>query len=128
MTRDDNHSAVDGSGPQIWAFAGGKGGVGKSLVCASVAVDLARRGFRVVAVDADLGAANLHTLLGLLHPPRNISEYFQSSGVRLEDTCLDTRVDNLKLLSGASAILEACLLYTSPSPRDGLLSRMPSSA
>ena len=26
------------------------------------------------------------------------------------------------------AIREACLLYTSPSPRDGLLSRMPSSA
>ena len=26
------------------------------------------------------------------------------------------------------AIGEACLLYTSPSPRDGLLSRMPSSA
>ena len=24
--------------------------------------------------------------------------------------------------------LESCLLYTSPSPRDGLLSRMPSSA
>ena len=24
--------------------------------------------------------------------------------------------------------MEACLLYTSPSPRDGLLSRMPSSA
>ena len=27
-----------------------------------------------------------------------------------------------------SAILEACLLYTSPSPRDATLSRMPSSA
>ena len=26
------------------------------------------------------------------------------------------------------AVLGACLLYTSPSPRDGLLSRMPSSA
>ena len=26
------------------------------------------------------------------------------------------------------ALLESCLLYTSPSPRDGLLSRMPSSA
>ena len=25
-------------------------------------------------------------------------------------------------------VLESCLLYTSPSPRDGLLSRMPSSA
>ena len=29
---------------------------------------------------------------------------------------------------GALAILGTCLLYTSPSPRDGLLSRMPSSA
>ena len=27
-----------------------------------------------------------------------------------------------------SAFTNACLLYTSPSPRDGLLSRMPSSA
>ena len=26
------------------------------------------------------------------------------------------------------AVVESCLLYTSPSPRDGLLSRMPSSA
>ena len=26
------------------------------------------------------------------------------------------------------AVIKACLLYTSPSPRDGLLSRMPSSA
>ena len=34
-----------------------------------------------------------------------------------------------ELVDGApSTIKEACLLYTSPSPRDGLLSRMPSSA
>ena len=32
------------------------------------------------------------------------------------------------LISGASAGAMICLLYTSPSPRDGLLSRMPSSA
>ena len=30
--------------------------------------------------------------------------------------------------SAPDAILRICLLYTSPSPRDGLLSRMPSSA
>ena len=29
---------------------------------------------------------------------------------------------------GAIDIVRPCLLYTSPSPRDGLLSRMPSSA
>ena len=30
--------------------------------------------------------------------------------------------------SGKTTLLNICLLYTSPSPRDGLLSRMPSSA
>ena len=33
-----------------------------------------------------------------------------------------------EVLSQWSAGFEVCLLYTSPSPRDGLLSRMPSSA
>ena len=37
-------------------------------------------------------------------------------------------VTNLLLLNLAFADLCFCLLYTSPSPRDGLLSRMPSSA
>ena len=39
-------------------------------------------------------------------------------------------VDLRKELDGLSdaALWEGCLLYTSPSPRDGLLSRMPSSA
>ena len=40
--------------------------------------------------------------------------------------------DFVKVIDGKTILLEAkgrfCLLYTSPSPRDGLLSRMPSSA
>ena len=32
------------------------------------------------------------------------------------------------LKTGGEALVDTCLLYTSPSPRDGLLSRMPSSA
>ena len=32
------------------------------------------------------------------------------------------------MLSGQNVWVSICLLYTSPSPRDGLLSRMPSSA
>ena len=39
--------------------------------------------------------------------------------------CVDNDVELLGVASDADA---ACLLYTSPSPRDGLLSRMPSSA
>ena len=41
------------------------------------------------------------------------------------------QVSNLKLGAGVKNIFDKqyfCLLYTSPSPRDGLLSRMPSSA
>ena len=33
-----------------------------------------------------------------------------------------------RLRAGNITAINACLLYTSPSPRDGLLSRMPSSA
>ena len=37
-------------------------------------------------------------------------------------------VDDVFEASYAHKALKTCLLYTSPSPRDGLLSRMPSSA
>ena len=46
---------------------------------------------------------------------------------------IDTAIEETKAGGGADdkakeAWEESCLLYTSPSPRDGLLSRMPSSA
>ena len=37
-------------------------------------------------------------------------------------------MDDKSLQEIAAALYNFCLLYTSPSPRDGLLSRMPSSA
>ena len=43
---------------------------------------------------------------------------------------LDPRVEGIAraFAAGLNARIKDCLLYTSPSPRDGLLSRMPSSA
>ena len=43
---------------------------------------------------------------------------------------VDLKVESGKflVLVGPSGCGKSCLLYTSPSPRDGLLSRMPSSA
>ena len=44
------------------------------------------------------------------------------------DAVLGARGSKLQLILNAMFHLEACLLYTSPSPRDATLSRMPSSA
>ncbi len=49
---------------RILAIGGPKGGVGKSVFAANVAIYLASIGRRVLVVDADRGGANLHTLVG----------------------------------------------------------------
>ena len=53
--------------------------------------------------------------------------------VRSDRTLLKRALSNLvgnaiRYTETGGVVLGACLLYTSPSPRDGLLSRMPSSA
>ena len=40
----------------------------------------------------------------------------------------DSAESSIAIAPAHAVMLEGCLLYTSPSPRDGLLSRMPSSA
>ena len=49
----------------LTAFASGKGGVGKTFLAVTLAHALARRGRRVLLVDADLGLANVDVQLGL---------------------------------------------------------------
>src|SRR5436190_24314643 len=46
------------------AVAGGRGGVGASVVAVNLAVYLAQLGRRVTLVDADPAGAQLHTMLG----------------------------------------------------------------
>ena len=45
-----------------------------------------------------------------------------------EDDNKDNDVEECVKIIGNEILFYGCLLYTSPSPRDGLLSRMPSSA
>ena len=50
---------------RLIAIASGKGGVGKTLITASLSVLLQRRGYRVLAADADMGLRNLDLLFGM---------------------------------------------------------------
>ncbi|MFH1812054.1 MAG: helix-turn-helix domain-containing protein [Pseudomonadota bacterium] len=96
------------AGPKrIIAVGGGKGGVGKSLITANLAIALARSGQRVIAVDADLGGANLHTCLGLDAPQRSLSHFIQRSVASLNDLVTPTALWNLSLISGARDTLDA---------------------
>ncbi len=53
------------AGARVIAVTSGKGGVGKTSTSVNLAIALARRGGKVVLLDADLGLANVEVLLGL---------------------------------------------------------------
>ena len=61
----------------IWAFGGGKGGVGKSFVAGNLGILLAQNGHSVILADLDLGGANMHTWLGVNSPKKSISEFIE---------------------------------------------------
>ena len=50
---------------ELIAVLSGKGGTGKTSVCAAVTTALARMGHRVLAIDCDMGLQNLDISLGL---------------------------------------------------------------
>jgi flagellar biosynthesis protein FlhG len=89
----------------IWAIAGGKGGVGKSFLCSNLSIDLAQRGNSVVLIDADFGGPNLHTFLGISSSIISVSDFIKNSQLRLDDILLPTGIPNLKLASGAQDVL-----------------------
>ncbi len=91
--------------PKIWAIGGGKGGVGKSLVSTLIATELANQNNKTILIDADLGGANLHTLMGIKTPVRTLNDFVTRKYNSMEEICIQTSVNNLQLICGASEIL-----------------------
>ena len=50
---------------KVICVTSGKGGVGKSTITANIATALAKKGYRVATIDADIGLRNLDLVLGL---------------------------------------------------------------
>jgi flagellar biosynthesis protein FlhG len=90
---------------QIIAVGGGKGGVGKSIIAANLAVAFAQRRIKTHLVDADLGGANLHTLFGI-DRPKVLLEHFIAGKVRdLNEASIPAPLDNLSLVCGGMPVL-----------------------
>jgi len=93
--------AEDAPRTTVWAVGGGKGGVGKSFVAANAGVSLSRQGKRVLIVDADLGAANMHTFLGVDNTRSTLSNFLKSEETDIRPYVSRTDIANLDLVSGA---------------------------
>ena len=85
----------------IIAVGGGKGGIGKSVVCTNLAIGMALSGQKVVLIDTDFGASNLHALLGINNPAHGFQDFFNEKFTGKQSLLIDTGISNLKFVSGA---------------------------
>ena len=99
------------NGSPIYTVGGGKGGTGKSFITASLGTILAQQGKKVLLVDLDLGASNLHTFLALGKPHISLKEYLDKTVHDINNVVIQTNQPNLSVISSAGCSLEIANLY-----------------
>ncbi len=95
--------------PLVISITSGKGGVGKTNISVNLAVELAKKGKRVLLLDADLGLANVDVLLGLT-PHRNLFHLFHED-IALRDIIFPTPF-GFSILPASSGMSEMLHLDT----------------
>ena len=101
---------------KVVAVTSGKGGVGKTFVSANLAAALAKRGLRVLVLDADLGLANLDVVLNL-YPKVTLHDVFTGKS-KLEDAIIRAPGGFSVLLAGSGMVEYSRL---TPEVRDDFL-------
>ena len=101
---------------KVVAVTSGKGGVGKTFVSANLAAALAKRGMRVLVLDADLGLANLDVVLNL-YPKVTLHDVFTGKA-KLEDAIIRAPGGFSVLLAGSGMVEYSRL---TPEVRDDFL-------
>ena len=82
----------------------------------------------VLAQEAGVGQHHIHSVLNVIAKARELGYMRAPDELFVPIKQINDVPDRETLLLMTGSQGEPCLLYTSPSPRDGLLSRMPSSA
>ena len=66
------------SNARVIAITSGKGGVGKTTLSVNIALELARRGKKLVVFDAEIGLANVEVMLGI-RPQYNLLDLIHNN-------------------------------------------------
>ncbi len=88
----------------IISVAGPKGGVGKTVFVTNLSVILGQKGYSVIAIDLDLGAANLHVMFNAMQNEVNLYSFLNKSVNTLAEAAVPTRYENVELVSGAGHV------------------------
>ncbi len=86
---------------RVITVAGGKGGIGKTMVSASLAIALAEANCRVILIDADLGGANVHTVMGIYSPEKTLYDFISRNAKSLDELLVPSPFDGLQLICGS---------------------------
>ena len=98
-------SAVKKSSKKIIAVGGAKGGVGKSILSANLAVGLALLGQKVVLADLDLGGADVHLYTGVKSLAKTWNDFLDKKVDSIQDILTPTAFKGLSLIGGDSSRL-----------------------
>ena len=98
-------SGTDMPDKTIIVVGGAKGGVGKSVLAANLAVGLALLGQEVVLADLDLGGADVHLYLGVKSLPKTWNDFLDKKVNSIEEIMTPTPYEGLKLIGGDSSRL-----------------------
>ncbi len=84
----------------VLPVASGKGGVGKTVFSANMGLALAALGKTVILVDLDLGASNLHTVLGIRNNNPGVGNLIYKQAESLESLIVPTEYPRLYFVPG----------------------------
>jgi len=101
---------VESTAPAIVAISSGKGGVGKSLLTSTLGLLFAKVGMKVLLIDADLGASNLHTFLVEDGGTKSLTCFLNREVANIKNIIVKTAVPGLDLISGANDDRDVAIL------------------
>lgn len=90
-------------GARVVTVTSGKGGVGKTNFAVNFAISLAKKGLRVLIVDADFGLANVDVVMGIT-PERDLSWVTSGQGEIRE--IITEGLGGVRIVSGGSGVFD----------------------